>query len=232
MAYNPATEMPEQVGNLTEASRRALESLRDLRMLEWYVIPLLAIVFYVYTSEIAKARRSGNWNADFAGLNVFGMDFVNETVNGWVLALSGRSALWTAPGPTALRTMVGWNIEIMFMFALSGLIYFNTLSEGPERRIAGLPERWFWAVGYSAFCVFVEVLLNMGGHLVWEYPFWNRSLAGVWLIFFFGYFHFYAAAALVIAAKRLRTKLVAVGSMYGLAIVLNVVGLGVMGWKY
>ncbi len=165
-------------------------------------------------------------------LTVFGMDCVNETVNGWILVLSGRSALWTAPGPTALRTMVGWNIEIMFMFALSGLIYFNTLSGDPAKKVLGVPERWFWAAGYSAFCVFVEVLLNLGGHLVWEYPFWNRSFAGVWLIFLFGYFHFYAAAALVIAAKKLRTKLVAVGSMYGLAVVLNVVGLGILGWKY
>ncbi|MBE7484697.1 MAG: hypothetical protein HS104_32615 [Polyangiaceae bacterium] len=217
---------------MTEASVRALESLRDLRMLQWYVVPLLAIVFYAYTSEIAKARTTGNWNAIFAGLTVFGMDCVNETVNGWILVLSGRSALWTAPGPTALRTMVGWNIEIMFMFALSGLIYFNTLSGDPAKKVLGVPERWFWAAGYSAFCVFVEVLLNLGGHLVWEYPFWNRSFAGVWLIFLFGYFHFYAAAALVIAAKKLRTKLVAVGSMYGLAVVLNVVGLGILGWKY
>ncbi len=217
---------------MTEASVRALESLRDLRMLQWYVIPLLAIVFYAYTSEIAKARTTGNWNAIFAGLTVFGMDCVNETVNGWILVLSGRSALWTAPGPTALRTMVGWNIEIMFMFALSGLIYFNTLSGDPAKKVLGVPERWFWAAGYSAFCVFVEVLLNLGGHLVWEDPVWNRSFAGVWLIFLFGYFHFYAAAALVIAAKKLRTKLVAVGSMYGLAVVLNVVGLGILGWKY
>jgi len=217
---------------MTEASTRALESLRDLRTLEWYVIPLLAVVFHVYTTEIAKARKTGNWNVVLAGLTVFGMDFVNETLNGWILVLSGRSALWTTPGPTALRTMVGWNIEIMFMFALSGIIYANTLSEGPEKRVFGLPERWFWAAAYSAFCVLVEVFLNMGGHLVWEYPFWNRSFAGVWLIFLFGYFHFYAAAALVVAAKKLTSKLVAIGSMYGLAVVLNVIGLGVLGWRY
>lgn len=217
---------------MTEASQRALTSLRDLRTLEWYVIPLLAIVFHVYTTEIARARRSGNWNAVLAGLTVFGMDFVNETLNGWILVLTGRSALWTTPGPTALRTMVGWNIEIMFMFALSGIIYANTLSEAEEKRILGLPERWFWAVAYSAFCVFVEVLLNLGGHLVWEYSFWNRSFGGVWLIFLFGYFHFYAAAALVIAAKKLRTRLVAIGSIYGLAVTLNVVGLGLLGWRY
>ena len=217
---------------MTEASLRALDGMRDLRALEWYVIPLLAIVFYIYTNEISKARRTGDWNAIFAGLTVFGMDFVNETVNGWILVLSQRSALWTAPGKTALRTMVGWNIEIMFMFAISGIIYFNTLSGDPKRRIVGLPERWFWAAAYSAFCVFVELGLNQAGLLVWEYPFWNRSFAGVWLIFLFGYFHFYVAALLVIGARAVRTKVIAISAMYGTAIVLNVIGLGVLGWRY
>ncbi len=35
---------------MTEASRRALTGLRDLSTLEWYVIPLLAIVFYIGSS--------------------------------------------------------------------------------------------------------------------------------------------------------------------------------------
>ena len=95
--------------DMTEASKLALQGMRDFSTLEWYVIPLLAIVFYIYTSEMKKARASGNWNAIFAGLTVFGMDFINETWNGWVFYLTQRSAFWTVPGKTALRTMVGWN---------------------------------------------------------------------------------------------------------------------------
>jgi hypothetical protein len=195
---------------MTDASRQALENIRDLSTLEWYVIPLLAIVFYIYTSEMKKARLTGNWNAVFAGLTVFGMDFINETWNGWVLHFTGKSAFWTAPGDTALRTMVGWNIEIMFMFAISGIIYYNTIDEDRKKKILGIPNQWFWAAGYSAFCVFVECYLNKGGHLIWEYPFWNRSFAGVWLIFLFGYFHFYVAALLVINMKRIRSKAITV----------------------
>ena len=119
---------------LTAASQRALSGLRDFSMLQWYVIPLLAVLFYVYATEAQKARRSGDWAPVLAGLTLFGMDFVNESVNGWILALSGRSALWTAPGPTALRTMVGWNLEIMFMFAISGIIYHHSLSDDPQQR--------------------------------------------------------------------------------------------------
>ncbi len=217
---------------MTEASRRALDGLRDLSSIEWYVIPLLAIVFYIYTVEIKKARTTGNWNAIFAGLTVFGMDFINETWNGWVFHLTQHSACWTTPGPTALRTMVGWNIEIMFMFAISGIVYYHTLSEDGRGKILGIPENWFWAVGYSVFCVFIECILNMGGHLVWEYRFWNRSFEGVWLIFLFGYFHFYVAALLVIGMKTNRNKLITVATLFAIAIVANVICMGFLGWTY
>jgi len=217
---------------MTQATLDALHGLRDLSMLKWYVIPILAIVFYIYTIEMKKARATGNWNAIFAGLTVFGMDFVNETWNGWVLHFTGRSAFWTTPGDTALRTMVGWNIEIMFMFALSGIIFYNTISENREEKILGIPNWWFWAIGYSIFCVFIECVLNYGGHLVWEYAFWNRTFQGVWLIFFFGYLHFYVAALLVIGMKSYKNKIITISTIYTIAIVGNILGLGVFGWVY
>ena len=217
---------------MTEASRMALQGMRDFSMLEWYVIPLLAIVFYIYTSEMRKARLSGNWDAIFAGLTIFGMDFFNETWNGWVFYLTQRSALWTTPGKTALRTMVGWNIEIMFMFAIAGLIYYNTLSPDKKEKILGVPNRWFWAIGYAAFCVFVECILNKGGHLVWEYPFWYRSFGGVWLIFLFGYLHFYVAVILVLSLKTTKNKIIAVSTIYAVAILMNILAFGILGWYY
>lgn len=216
----------------TPASQSALNGLRDLTTIQWYIIPLLSIVFYIYATEIKKARTTGNWEAVLAGLTLLGMDFINETWNGWVFHFTQHSAFWTTPGPTALRTMVGWNIEIIFMFSISGLIYYHSLSPRREDKILGLPNRWFWAIAYAAFCVFVECLLNMGGHLVWEYPWWNRSFKGVWLIFLFGYFHFYVAIIVVLALKKLRTQVMAVGSLYLIAIVANIFGLGIMGWRY
>jgi hypothetical protein len=61
----------------------------------------------------------------FQGLHYSGSDFLNETWNGWVMVLSGYSAFWTAPGDTALRTMVGWNIEISFMFSIAGINFLS-----------------------------------------------------------------------------------------------------------
>lgn len=218
---------------MTQASLTALQGLRDLSTIKWYVVPLLAYTFYIYVNEIKKARQNGDWNAVFAGLTIFGMDFFNETWNGWVLAIGGRSAFWTAPGETALRTMVGWNIEIMFMFIILGIIFFHSLSEDfRHKKILGIPEDWFWATTYSAFCVFIEVMLNIGGHLVWEYPFWMRSFGGVWLIFLIGYFHFFVAAILVIRMKKNRHKILTVSAIYAIAIIMNIIGQGIMGWRY
>jgi len=217
---------------MTEASRLALEGLRDLSTIKWYVIPLLAIVFYIYTYEMKKAWASGNWNAVLAGFTIFGMDFFNETWNGWIFHFTQRSAFWTTPGDTALRTMVGWNIEIMFMFAILGIIYCNTIFEDRKIKIMGIPNWWFWAITYAAFCVFVEVLLNIGGHLVWEYPCWYRSFGGIWLIFLIGYFHFFVAALIVIGMKKIKTKVITIGVIYAVPILMNIYAFGIRDWLY
>jgi hypothetical protein len=217
---------------MTDATVQALNGLRDLSMLKWYVIPLMAIVFYIYTKEIKLARQAGDWNAVLCGATILGVDFFNETWNGWVMYLTQRSAFWTTPGDTALRTMVGWNIEIIFMFAILGIIYYHTLSESTREKILGLPEMWFWAIVYSAFCVFVECLLNLGGHLVWEYPFWNLSLKGIPLIFLFGYFEFFCACIWVITRPNLKTKVGLVVFFYSVPALMNVLAFGFLGWNY
>ncbi len=216
---------------MTEATLQALNGLRDLTMIKWYIIPLLAIVIYIYTKEIKLAKENGNWNAVFSGAAIFGVDFFNESWNGWVLHFTQRSAFWTTPGDTALRTMVGWNIEIMFMFAIVGIIFYHTLTENKKVKILGIPEMWFWAIGYSVFCVFVECLLNMGGHLVWEYPYWYLSLKGIPLIFLIGYFHFFCAAIWVITRKTMKAKIGLLVFFYSVPIIMNLIAFAA-GWTY
>lgn len=217
---------------MTQASIQALQGLRDLSMMKWYIIPLLAIFCYIYTIEIKKARESGNWDAVLAGLTVFGMDFINESWNGWLFHLSQRSAAWTTPGDTALRTMVGWNIEIMFMFTILGIIFYHSLLPKKEDKILGIPNRWAMAIGFTIFCVFIESVLNIGGQLVWEYSWWNRTFAGIWLIFLIGYFIFFVAVIFMLSRKSIKEKIVVVGSIYGIAIALNIIGQGILGFIY
>lgn len=217
---------------MTPASEIAIEGLRDFSTIKWYIIPLLAIILYIYTAEIKKARESGNWDAVFAGMALFGTDFLFETINGWVFHSTQYSALWTTPGETAFRTTVGWNIEIMFMFAIAGIIYYNTLSGDRNAKIVGIPDRLFWAIIYAAFCVFVECLLNIGDHLVWEYPFWKRSFFGVLPIFFCGYFPLFLSPMLVISLKARGSKVIYLSTLYAAAILMNILAFGFLGWNY
>ncbi len=216
---------------MTDATKQALAGLRDFSTLKWYIIPLLCFVFYIYMKEIGKARKTHNWDPVFAALAVFGLDFFNETWNGWVLALSGRSAVWTAPGDTALRVTVGWNIEIIFMFLILGYVYYYSLSETRDKKILGINEKWVIAIVYTAICVAVECILNSGGLLIWEYPFWNRTFAGVWLIYLFGYFIFFLGALVIISLKKMKSKLTMLGIIYAVPIAMNVIAC-ILGWSY
>ena len=67
---------------------------------------------------------------------------------------------------------------------------------------------------------------------MWEYSFWSRSFKGVWLIFFCGYFPFYVGALVVIGMKSIRDQIITVGTIYLIAIAANIIGLGLLGWKY
>jgi hypothetical protein len=217
---------------MTESARLALVGLRDFTTLQWYVVPLIVLLFYVYIVEIRDARKSGNWDAVIAGAAVFGADFVNESINGWIFSISGYSALWLAPGPTALRTLVGWNVEIMFMFAIVGILYYKSIDADPKATVLGLPNRWFWALFYSAISVLVELALNRGGLLVWDYRWWNHGVVEVLPIFVFGYLWFYLAAKYAIERPTLRGRIMVPVVLFGVATTLNVVGLGVLDWTY
>ena len=63
-------------------------------------------------------------------------------------------------------------------------------------------------------------------------PFWNLSFGGIWLIFLVGYFHFYVAAILVIGMKTDRRKIPAIGLIYSVPIIMNIIGKGIFHWAY
>ena len=109
---------------MSDFALEALSRLRDGSNFQWYVIPLLAFVFYVYTVEAEKR----NWNLILAGLAFWGADWLNEIINGLVLRGTGYAPIWGEPGPTAYLILVGLNIETMFLFAVAGIIWTKMLT--------------------------------------------------------------------------------------------------------
>lgn len=169
----------------TESAQQALSVLRNSETFQWYVIPLFALVVYVYAVEVERR----NWSLVFAGLAFWGMDWFNEIWNGLVFHFTNRAPVWGTPGDSAYVLLIGLNIEICFMFAISGIAFGKMLPADKKQKVLGIPNRLFFAVAGSVFCVFVEVLLNLAGALTWDYSFWN--IGAPWLIFFVGYLPFF-----------------------------------------
>ena len=206
----------------TDASLEALSNLRILNPESgWYIITLLAIVLYIYGVEIKRAQETKNWSTIFAGLTVLGLDLINELWNALVFAFTNYSAFWTTPGASAYIILIGWNIEIAFMFSLAGMIFAKLLPEDKSKKMLGLPNRWAYAIGFALFCVIVEILLNWGNYLIWEYPWWH------WynpiLIFFVGYLIFFVGAFYVYDLPKTKSKIKVVGIIYGIALVIIIV---------
>jgi hypothetical protein len=208
----------------TESAQQALSILRDGSQFVWYVIPLFAIVVYVYAVEIERQ----NWNLFFAGLAFWGMDWFNEIWNSLVFHFTGYAPVWGAPGQTAYLILIGLNIEISFMFAIAGITFGKMLLPDKKAKILGIPNRLFFAVTGAAFCVFVEILLNSIGALTWEYPWWSATAP--WLIFLIGYLTFFLVSFWVHDMKSIRNKAITVGVIFAVDIVAILVFGVILGW--
>ncbi len=208
----------------TESATQALAILRDPSTFQWYVIALFAFTVYVYTVEVERR----NWSLVFAGLAFWGMDWFNEIWNGLVFHFTNYAPVWGAPGQTAYLLLIGLNIEICFMFAIAGIAFSKMLPADKSLKILGLPNRLFFAISGSIFCVIVELLLNSAGALAWEYPWWN--VGAPWLIFLVGYLPFFLVAFWVFDMPTVKQKLVTVGSLLSFDLLCLLVFAVVLKW--
>ncbi len=209
---------------MTDFALQALARLRDGSNFQWYVIPLLAFVFYVYTVEAEKR----NWNLVLAGLAFWGADWLNEIINGLVLRFTGYAPIWGEPGPSAFLILVGLNIETMFMFAVAGIIWTKMLHPDKNFKYLGIPNRWAVAIGGSLFSVIIEYFLNSANALTWDWTWWNRGMPI--FIFLFGYLWFFVFAFWVYDIKEFKQKLQVVGGLWAFNAVCLVIFAGFLKW--
>ncbi|MFH1537804.1 MAG: hypothetical protein ABIH66_02525 [bacterium] len=208
----------------TESAQRAMSILRDAGQFQWYVVPMLAFVMYVYAVEIERR----NWNLVFAGLAFWGMDWFNEIWNGLVFHFTNYAPVWGAPDDTAFLILIGLNIEICLMFAVAGVIISKALPENRSLKILGIPNRLFVGLAGSCFCVFVEYFLNAAGALTWDYSWWNAKAP--WLIVLIGYLHFHLVAFWVHDMPTIRKKAITVGCIFAFDAVCLIVFAGILRW--
>ena len=209
---------------MTASAQQALSILRDTSLFQWYVIPLFALVVYVYANEVERR----NWSLIFAGLTFWGLDWFNEIWNALVFHFTRYAPVWGAPGKTAYLILIGLNIEICFMFAVAGIAFCKMLPKDKKMKVLGIPNRILFAIIGAAFCVFVEYLLNTVGALTWEYPWWNR--AAPWLIFLVGYLYFFLVSFWVFDMESIKKKAITAGAILGFDLVCLIVFIGVLHW--
>jgi len=145
-----------------------------------------------------------------------------------VFHFSHYAPVWGAPGKTAFLILIGLNIEICFMFAIAGITFSKMLPADRHLKILGLPNRLFFAISGSVFCVFVEYLLHQVGALTWDYPWWN--VGAPWLIFLLGYFPFFLVAFWVFDMPHIRQQAITVGAIFAFDLVCLAVFGPVLGW--
>jgi hypothetical protein len=209
---------------MTASSAQALSILRDTSQFQWYVIPFLLIIIYIYHNEV----RQGNWNVVFAGLALWGADWFNEIWNALVFHFTGYAPVWGAPGKTAYLILIGLNIEITMMFSIMGVATSIILPPDKKMKILGLPNRLFFIIVFTTLSVIVEVILNAIGALTWDYTWW--SVRNPWLIWVFGYFWFYSIAYWVYDMKTIRAKAITVGTLLGIDLLCLIVFIGGLHW--
>jgi hypothetical protein len=210
---------------MAESAAQALALLRDGSNFQWYVIPLLLLVMYVYANEVERR----NWSLVLAGLALWLMDWFNEIWNGLVFHFTNFAPVWGTPGNgSSLVLLIGLNIEICFMFALMGIVMCKMLPADKNMKILGIPNRLLYAIVSSILAVGIECLLNWVGALTWEYTWWN--MGAPWLIWLIGYMPFFLVSFWVFDMKTVKSKLITVGiqaSIIGLALIIF---MGILKW--
>jgi hypothetical protein len=212
------------IATYTEATREALDQLRETSGFEWTIVFIVILVSYIYSQEVERRR----FDIIAAGLALWLADWINELLNSAILHISGTAPLWVETGPTSYQMLVGLNIETSLLFLIYGFVYVKSLPTDREVRVLGMDNRLALALGLSIVSVGIEVILNAFDVLHWHYGWWDIPW-GLPLIVIFGYVWFFLVAARTYDAETEARRWGTVGTLAGVAGALAL-AFGIAGW--
>lgn len=190
-------------------AEKAIAAVRDPSNFHWSILTLFAIVMIIYCSEI-KAK---NYRAVACALMLYSIHWLYEIANAVICHFSGY-ALWTvSPESTIFILLIGVSAELSLMFAISGFTC-KLLPEDKKKKILGIPNRWFFGVGFALFCAVFEIFLAWTPAFIWVYPWW-----GALPVFITTYIPFFVGAYKVYDLPP-KKQWTAVGILMGINIVL------------
>lgn len=167
--------------------------VRSTANFNWTFIFILAVVFYVYWSEIHKK----NYEAIYAGLALYGVHWLYEIANAVIGHFSGYP-LWSVSNQsTTFILLVGVCWELSMMFSLAGIISFKMMPQDRSKRYfakngrKGVSCKLVVALEMALLFALVESFLaGTSNHsFIWVYKWW-----GVIPVFITTYIPFFLAS--------------------------------------
>lgn len=167
--------------------------VRSTENFNWTFIFILAVVFYVYWSEIQKK----NWEVVYAGLALYGVHWLYEIVNAIIGHVTGYP-LWSVSNEsTTFILLVGVCWELSMMFMLAGIISFKMLPQDRNKRYfakdgkKGISCKLIGAIEMALLFALFESFLaaTSNNSFIWVYKWW-----GVFPVFITTYVPFFLAS--------------------------------------
>ena len=172
--------------------------VRSTENFNWTFIFILAVVFYVYWSEIQKK----NFDVVYAGLSLYAVHWLYEIGNAIIAHFFGYP-LWTVSNEsTTFILLIGVCWELSMMFSLAGIISYKMLPEDKISKMFGLPCKLAGALSMALlFALFESFLAGTSNNsFIWVYKWW-----GVIPVFITTYIPFFLASNYIPFMKNRKT---------------------------
>ncbi|MCR5564890.1 MAG: hypothetical protein K6F59_03725 [Gammaproteobacteria bacterium] len=165
----------------SEAAKRAVEEafkhVRTTDNFNWTFIFILAVVFYIYWTEI----KNKNYKVVIAGVALYSVHWFYEIMNAIIGKVTGYP-LWTVSGDSSTFVLlIGVSWELSMMFSIAGMISYKMLGDDPDKRFfktekfKGISMRLIGAIGMALLFSVVEIFLagTTNGSFLWVYKWWG-----------------------------------------------------------
>ena len=182
-------------GDGSDLSKELIRNIvvRSTENFNWTFIFILAVVFYVYWSEIHKKH----YEVVYAGLALYGVHWLYEIANAVIAKISGYPLWAVSNQSTTFILLIGVCWELSMMFSLAGIISFKMMPEDRTKRyfakgkFKGISCKLVVAIEMALLFALFESFLaaTSNNSFIWVYKWW-----GVIPVFITTYVPFFLAS--------------------------------------
>ena len=210
-------------GDGSQAAKDLVDSIvvRSTENFNWTFIFILAVVFYVYWTEIQKK----DFKVVYAGLALYGVHWLYEICNAIIAHIFGYPLWSVSNDSTTFILLIGVCWELSMMFSLAGMISYKMLPDDKEKRYfakngkKGISCKLVGAIEMAALFGLFESFLaaTSNNSFIWVYKWW-----GVLPVFITTYVPFFLASNFVPDMEPKKRNRFLIG-IWGLVAILLIV---------